>query len=174
MMTLPQMICGRPKIEISYDVSNRATLSCLLYNRPIKNRFLKIIGVYRRQVDSLSASFSIENICKSKAEVTNIIARIDTAHDVPKVSVSLPASDIPANIDLIMGANNGTAKTIAHYEPKNIDLTTGEYRVIIRIKASEKEGKYSRKFTVGWHAPTKDTTSYVRVKDSLASGAGGR
>ena len=25
-----------------------------------------------------------------------------------------------------------------------------------------------------WHAPTKDTTSYVRVKDSLASGAGGR
>ena len=25
-----------------------------------------------------------------------------------------------------------------------------------------------------WHAPIKDTTSYVRVKDSLASGAGGR
>jgi len=25
-----------------------------------------------------------------------------------------------------------------------------------------------------WHAPKKDTTSYVRVKDSLASGAGGR
>jgi len=25
-----------------------------------------------------------------------------------------------------------------------------------------------------WHAPTKDTTSYVRVKDSLASGTGGR
>ena len=25
-----------------------------------------------------------------------------------------------------------------------------------------------------WPAPTKDTTSYVRVKDSLASGAGGR
>ena len=24
-----------------------------------------------------------------------------------------------------------------------------------------------------WHAPTKDTTSYVRVKDSLASGSGG-
>ncbi len=24
-----------------------------------------------------------------------------------------------------------------------------------------------------WPAPTKDTTSYVRVKDSLASGAGG-
>ncbi len=25
-----------------------------------------------------------------------------------------------------------------------------------------------------WHAPIKDTTSYVRVKDILASGAGGR
>jgi hypothetical protein len=25
-----------------------------------------------------------------------------------------------------------------------------------------------------WHAPTKDTTSYVRVKDSLVSGTGGR
>lgn len=25
-----------------------------------------------------------------------------------------------------------------------------------------------------WHAPQKDTTSYVRVKDSLASGAGAR
>jgi len=24
-----------------------------------------------------------------------------------------------------------------------------------------------------WHAPTKDTTSYVRVKDILASGTGG-
>ena len=28
--------------------------------------------------------------------------------------------------------------------------------------------------TAGWHAPTKDTTSYVRVKDILVSGAGGR
>jgi len=26
----------------------------------------------------------------------------------------------------------------------------------------------------GWHAPTKDTTSYVRVKDIIVSGAGGR
>ncbi|GAF71823.1 unnamed protein product [marine sediment metagenome] len=25
-----------------------------------------------------------------------------------------------------------------------------------------------------WHAPTKDTTSYVRVKDIIVSGAGGR
>ncbi|MFC2013812.1 hypothetical protein ACFLU8_02900 [Chloroflexota bacterium] len=28
-------------------------------------------------------------------------------------------------------------------------------------------------FNTVWHAPTKDTTSYVRVKDSLASGTGG-
>ena len=35
-------------------------------------------------------------------------------------------------------------------------------------------GMHNRKnHTWDWHAPTKDTTSYVRVKDSLASGAGG-
>ncbi len=31
-----------------------------------------------------------------------------------------------------------------------------------------------RRLSLNWHAPTKDTTCYVRVKDSLASGAGGR
>ena len=75
--------------------------------------------------------------------------QIFTARDVPKASVSLPVSTLPASIDLVQAMGNGKANTIAHYEAKNIDLPAGEYRAIIRIEASEKESKYSKEFTVG-------------------------
>ena len=46
------------------------------------------------------------------------------------------------------------------------------YAVIIGIGKYKDPTIPTLKYT--WHAPTKDTTSYVRVKDSLASGTGGR
>lgn len=153
-MLLPQMIWGRPNIGISFQErgdkrENAMFLSCLFYNRPIENRLLRILGVYRRAVDSMSVFFSIENIRESRMVVTDIIAQIFTAHDTPKASVSLPVSTLPTNIDLVKAMHNGKANTIAHYEAKNIDLPAGEYRAIIRIEASEKESKYSKEFTVG-------------------------
>ncbi len=157
VMTLPtaaQMIWGKPNIEISFKErgdkrENTLFLSCLFYNRPIENRFLRILRVYRRAVDSMSVFFSIENIRESRMVVTDIIAQIYSTHDTPKASVSLPTSILPTTIDLVKAMHNGKANTIAHYEPKNIDLPAGKYRAIIRIETSEKENKYSKEFTVG-------------------------
>ncbi len=152
--TVAQMIWGRPNIEISFVESsenrrNTPLLSCQFYNRPIENRFLRRMGVYRRAVDSMSVFFSIENIQESKMVVTDIVAEIFTAYDTPKASVSLPTSILPASINLVEAMGKGKAKTIDHYEPKNIDLPVGEYRAIISIAVSEKESKYSKQFTVG-------------------------
>ena len=154
LVLLPQMIWGRPNIGISFQErgdkgKNARFLSCVFHNRPIENRFLRMLGVYRRAVDSMNVFFSIENIRESQMVVTDIIAQIFTARDVPKASVSLPVSTLPASIDLVQAMGNGKANTIAHYEAKNIDLPAGEYRAIIRIEASEKESKYSKEFTVG-------------------------
>jgi len=152
--TVAQMIWGRPNIEISFVESFKhgedgTFLSCGFYNHPIENRFLRKLGVYRRAVDSMSVFFSIENIHESRMVVKDIIAKIYSTHDAPKASISLPASYLLANIDLVQARSNGKARTIASYEPKNIDLPAGEYHAIIRIETSEKESKYSKKFTVG-------------------------
>jgi hypothetical protein len=80
------------------------------------------------------------------------------------------------SIDLqVLDEREAKMKIIYYYlscfEPVMIDdiawwigITKGEVKQILE----EMDDK------VDWHAPTKDTTSYVRVKDSLASGAGGR
>ena len=60
----------------------------------------------------------------------------------------------------------------------NVDWLTWAILVITLLEYEDISLENIRKFykvrKYKWHAPTKDTTSYVRVKDILVSGTGGR
>ena len=153
--TLFQMIWGRPDIELIFwesidERAQRKYLRCRIVNRPIKNCLLQKIGVYRRPSDDVHVLFSVRDTKTSKMVVTGIHAAIYTTQ-IGKLmpSVSLPASTIPAMINLVEAKDDAYTKTIAPYEAKNIQLPVGEYCAIIRIRTSEKEKEYHRNFYVG-------------------------
>jgi hypothetical protein len=158
MIALPpvfQMVWGRPNVDVifsdSKDESNqRKYLHCQIVNLPLENRLLQKLGVYRRPIDDVHAFFSVEDIKTHKIVVIDIMASIYTTQNAEQmISVSLPASTIPALINLVEARNDGYTNTIAHYEAKNIKLPVGEYRAFIRVKTSEKEREFRRNFFVG-------------------------
>jgi hypothetical protein len=153
--TVFQLIWARPNIEIMFMESidkraHRKYLHCQIVNPPLENRFLRKFGVYRRPIDDVHFLFSVRDTKTSKMMVTNIIASIYTTQiDKPMPSVSLPASAIPAMINLVEARDDGYTNTVAPYEAKNIQLPVGEYCAIIRIRTSERDREYHRNFCVG-------------------------
>ena len=75
-------------------------------------------------------------------------------------------------------------EVVAEYSENKSGWKDGHQLELANLVAEAKRRKFNAVLTwsldrlsrggPAWHAPTKDTTSYVRVKDSLASGAGGR
>lgn len=152
--TVFQMIWGRPNIEImfteSIDARNEKYLQCQIINRPLENRLLRKLGVYRRSIDDVHFLFSVMDTKTSKMVVTDIHAYIYTTQiGKPMPSVFLPASTIPAMINLVKTKDDIYTNTIAPYGAKNIQLQIGKYCAIIRIRTSEKEKEYHRNFYVG-------------------------
>lgn len=146
---------GRPNVDIVFTDSKdkgtqRKYLHCQIVNPPLKNRLLQRFGVYRRPIDDVHVFFSVEDIKAHKMMVTDIMASIYTTQNAEQmISVFLPASTIPALINLVEARNDGYTNTISHYEAKNIQLPVGEYCAIIKVKTSEKEKEYSKNFFVG-------------------------
>ncbi len=155
--TVVQMVWGKPIINLSFESimeGNQKTLCCQLTNPPIENKILRMAGVYRRQIDSISAFYSIKDTNTSKIIVGAAFCDIHSAHDVPKTAISLPSSIIPSRIDLVQARHNGAASTIAPRQAKNIELPVGKYRATVIIKTSENEKVFCRNFLVKKEAET--------------------
>lgn len=63
IMVLPQMIWGKPVINLSFESRrerNLIKLFCEITNQPIENKFLKKIGVYRRPIDIIAESIRLK------------------------------------------------------------------------------------------------------------------
>ena len=105
--TVFQMVWGRPNVDVIFTDSKdkrnqRKYLHCQIVNLPLENRLLQRFGVYRRPIDDVHAFFSVEDIKTHKMVVTDIMASIYTTQNAEQtISVSLPASTIPALINLV-------------------------------------------------------------------------
>jgi hypothetical protein len=105
IMTLPtafQMICGKPKIRVKFEktILNEMTLlRSYLWNEPVKNRFIRSLGVTREPVE-VSASISVE---KSTGELVTplVIATISTEKESGK-QVTLYHHAIPARVTIVV------------------------------------------------------------------------
>jgi len=155
--TVAQMVWGKPVINLSFESrmeGNQRILFCQLTNPPIENKILRMAGVYRRQIDSISVLYSIKDTNTSEIMVEDVICDIYSAHDVPKSAISLPSSIIPSRVDLVQAGLNGTARTIAPHQAKNIELPVGKYRATVIIETSENEKEFSHSFLVKKEAET--------------------
>ncbi|MBA7698062.1 hypothetical protein ES703_106736 [subsurface metagenome] len=154
-MTLPQMIWGNPHIKVEFITpsskkSPEKYLECRLTNRPIKNRLLRILGVYRRTADDVSARFHILDAMTHKRIATNVAAEIGAEWNIKLMpSISLPASKASAIFRIVKVRADGVATVVDSYDGQNFPLPAGEYYVTSRIYVSGKEINCLGRFSVG-------------------------
>jgi hypothetical protein len=166
IMALPtalQMFYGRPNILTSYGVipvNGQLHLVCTLQNLPIKNKFLKALGIRRETAESVRANYTIADET-GKIIADNVIAAIRHIFEGDfkgrvnlKLEASIPASDIYTDFALAYYAG-GMVGLVGDDYHQNIVLPIGKYSATIKIKIAEKEIEKTKRFVVeekgfGW------------------------
>lgn len=148
-----QMIFGRPKIRIKFDSSfeqGAQLLICNIYNMPIRNWFLKNMGITRDATD-VYASFDLREHGTKKIVASAFRPRLyDTKRSVG--GLSLPCK--PALPLCFVVAEHGDTGAIAvdHAlsENKSLKLPVGEYFADINIGSGEtRVDAVEQSFTIG-------------------------
>jgi len=161
--TALQMFYGRPNIHTSYGVTpvnGQLHLVCTLQNVPIKNKFLKALGIRRETAESVRANYTIADET-GKIIADNVIAAIRHIFEGDfegkvnlKLEASIPASDIYTDFALAYYARGMVGLVGDDYHPNTI-LPIGKYTASIKIKIAEKEIEETKHFVVeekgfGW------------------------
>lgn len=158
-----QMFCGKPNIQTSYGVipvDDQLHLVCTLQNSPIKNKFLKALGIRRKTAESVSAKYTIYDE-RGNIIAEDVIAAIrhifggDFEGKVNlKLDVSIPASETYTDFALVYYAG-GMADLIGDECHPTTVLPIGKYTALIKIKSAEKEVEETKHFVIeeegfGW------------------------
>jgi hypothetical protein len=141
IITLPtifQMIWGRPKLMVRFDVIDRGAhrwLIAQIFNYPIKNRFLRLLGVRTEVAEDVNARVIIKEGHSQKV-ISSVVADIKTYTGLPDAQrICLPASIFPAAIGIVEVKSNRD-KAIVY--DKRIHLKTGSYSVSVEVVSSYK------------------------------------
>lgn len=158
-----QMFCGKPDIQTSYrviPVEDQLHLVCTLQNPPIKNKFLKALGIRRKTAESVSAKYTIYDE-RGKIIAEDVIAAIrhifggGFEDEVNRtLDVSIPASEAYTDFALAYYAGMRVGLVGDEFHPSTV-LPIGKYTASIKIKLAEKEMEETRHFVVeengfGW------------------------
>lgn len=158
-----QMFCGKPHIKTSYRVIRvyeQLHLVCTLQNPPIKNKFLKALGIRRKTAESVSAKYTIYdergNIIAEDviAAIRHIFGGSFEGEVNLTLDVSIPASETYTDFAIAYCAGRTVALVGDEFHPST-DLLIGKYTASIKIKLAEKEIEETRHFVVeeegfGW------------------------
>ena len=155
-----QMLWGRACIETQFEVSardNERSLVVFLKNPPVKNRILKILGVKRETVQSLTAEIRISEFGSKKIIVPIRRARLfsdeDTSNNGSNRIVLPPTYSVAGNIVFAVW-DNKNKKAIIPGDRLRQPLLLGEgyYYAQIVIFVDGEHNEISRQFVVGKNA----------------------
>ena len=152
-----QMLWGRACIETEFTVSamgSERSLSIFLKNPPVQNRILKIVGVKRETVQSLTAEIRISEFGSKRIIVPIRHARLfsdeDTSDKGSNRIVLPPTYSVAASIMVAMWDNkNNLAVILGDRLRENLLLGEGYYyaQIIIFVDGEPKE--IARQFVIG-------------------------
>jgi hypothetical protein len=141
MLTLPtifQMIWGRPRIMVRFDVievPDGRFLVASIFSYPIKNKLLRLLGVTRMAADDVNARVAIKER-ESQTLISDVVADIKTYTGLQDAQrICLPASIFPARIGIVEVKN--AKRKVKVYE-KKIILRAGSYCAFVEIIAAHK------------------------------------
>ena len=155
-----QMFCGRACVETEFEVSakdSERSLLIFLKNPPVKSRILKVLGVKRETVQSLTAEIRISEFGSKKIIVPIRHARLfsdEDSSDTGSNRIVLPPTySVAASIMVAMWDDkNKRAVILGDRIRQPLLLGEGYYwiQIIIFIDGDPKE--ISRQFVVGKNA----------------------
>ena len=155
-----QMFWGRACIETEFEVSARGSersLLIFLRNPPVQNRIMRILGVKRETVQSLTAEIRISEFGSKKIIVPIRHARLfsdeDTSDKGSNRIVLPPTYTVAASIMVAMWDNkNKKAVILGDRLRQPLLLDEGYYyaQIIIFVDGEPKE--FSRQFVIGKNA----------------------
>ena len=155
-----QMFWGRACVETEFEVSakdSERSLLIFLKNPPVKSRILKVLGVKRETVQSLTAEIRISEFGSKKIIVPIRHARLfsdDDSSDIGSNRIVLPPTySVAASIMVAMWGNkNKRAVILGDRIRQPLLLGEGYYwiQIIIFVDGDPKE--ISQRFVVGKNA----------------------
>lgn len=160
-----QLISGRPKIRLSFDVSTEQEAKLLLgaiYNLPIQSPFLRKIGVTRTPTEAF-AQFDIREHGTNKIIANSFRARLTDARDANLTALTLVARPGPPLVFVVVEQSDREAKAI-NYAPMQcakVTLPPGEYFADVKVAWGERVNVIAQSFTVDTN---KDVTHWTARK----------
>ncbi len=155
-----QMFWGRPLVEKQFERYAEATERALLVflrNPPVKSRILRMLGVKRETVQSLTAEIRINEAGSNKIIVPIRHARIysdDALSDSGSSRIVLPPTYSVAASIMVVSWDSQKKKAIILGDRLRQPLLLGEgcYRAVILIFVDGDPTTISRQFVVGKNA----------------------
>jgi hypothetical protein len=129
-----QMMWGRPQLEIQFvefTGTDGKDLMCSILNKPVKNRFLKAVGV-RRDSGDLNASFDLLEEGSGKLLLRAMTANIHDATARVNALVVRSRPHFHCGFSVILCRDN---KTFVH-DPRQqalIEIPSGHYRARVLV-----------------------------------------
>ena len=144
-----QMIFGRPKLTIGFDiwtVEGGKVLQCELRNPPIKQRFLRKLGIRRMVAEDVVAHFVIKNGDDGSNIIAEIIPSIVShAGTAPAQRINLPPSIFPCQIGIVIVED---AEHLVRVFQQDRILHSGLYHVFVEVAMEGKFFHAQRSFKV--------------------------
>src|SRR5262249_53305349 len=160
-----QMIYGRPKIRLAFDISTeqgRKFLLCLIHNLSINRWFLRKLGVTRTPTE-VFASFDIREHGTNKIIANSFRARLQDTRNAAN-GLTLVARPGPPLLFVVVEQSDQDAIT-ANYAPMQsakVALPPGEYFVDVKVAWGESTvNAIAQSFTID---PNKDITHWTARK----------
>ena len=144
--TVFQMFWGRPSITVEFTRDEQGDLFCEIYNRPVSNPFLTLLGV-RREAASITAGILIQNEDTQEVVLGTTIPAIvidDQLMNLDKTH--LPPSHSPLSTMIVQISGHGAGAYNSNGQ--RIQLPTGTYRMEMIVTAGENKTKKQRNFVV--------------------------
>jgi hypothetical protein len=144
-----QMIWGKPKITFDFretDTELNRTLVCDIWNEPITDNILKILGVYRRSV-VITADFQIYKAGTSIPLFEQITPEIITYNGTKGYRIVLDTSITPVSIQVAY-TNKQDGKVFQHNIDTSNIIPLGQYDISINVSTDIKIFPQVKRFIV--------------------------
>lgn len=152
-----QMFYGKPQLFVgngTRDLGNKTALQCWIFNFPIKNKWLKKIGVKRATAEGISCTYTIQESGSGKIIVPEVVPKMITYGGEPAQRVDLPSGTVPVTVCVVdIDNNTGVVTSFHDFGEREIPIPMGRYSVIMRIDFSDISGVFTKDFMVIYEAP---------------------
>jgi hypothetical protein len=155
--TVAQMIFGKPRISIQYNVREELGYRQLkgeIYNLPITKRLLNLLSVRRMTAEEVMVEWTIKESESLREVFPTDRKRNWDAGNVFRIA--RVASNIPFEFDIVAAFNDG--KQVKPSGDPNIVLSSGRYRVDVQLNVEGKKIGQYREFVVTNEYPYVDWT----------------